>query len=244
LKPAGVICEILKDDGTMARTPELMEFAEQHDISIITITDLVAYRSKRESLVECVVETRLPTKFGVFRIRGYQNRINGEHHIALIMGEIDGDTPVLTRVHSECLTGDALGSIRCDCGDQYATAMEQIAAEGCGVLLYMRQEGRGIGLINKLKAYALQDQGMDTVEANLALGFSEDLRDYGIGAQILKDIGVKKLRLLTNNPKKIKGLEGYGLEIIERVPIQMEANAENVTYLKAKQRKLNHLLAY
>lgn len=244
LKPAGVICEILKDDGTMARTPELMEFAEQHDISIITITDLVAYRSKRESLVECVVETRLPTKFGVFRIRGYQNRINGEHHIALIMGEIDGDTPVLTRVHSECLTGDALGSIRCDCGDQYAAAMAQIAEEGRGILLYMRQEGRGIGLINKLKAYALQDQGMDTVEANLALGFSEDLRDYGIGAQILKDIGVKKLRLMTNNPKKIKGLEGYGLEITERVPIQMEANAENVTYLKAKQQKLHHLLVY
>lgn len=244
LSPAGVICEIMKDDGTMARTPELMEFAEQHDISIITITDLVAYRSKRESLVECVVETRLPTKFGVFRIRGYQNRINGEHHIALIMGEIDGDTPVLTRVHSECLTGDALGSIRCDCGDQYAAAMAQIAEEGRGILLYMRQEGRGIGLINKLKAYALQDQGMDTVEANLALGFSEDLRDYGIGAQILKDIGVKKLRLMTNNPKKIKGLEGYGLEITERVPIQMEANAENVTYLKAKQQKLNHLLAY
>lgn len=244
LKHAGVICEILKDDGTMARTPELLEFADQHDISIITITDLVAYRSKEESLVECVVETRLPTKFGVFRIRGYQNKINGEHHVALIMGEVDGDEPVLTRVHSECLTGDALGSIRCDCGDQYAAAMAQIADEGRGILLYMRQEGRGIGLINKLKAYELQDQGMDTVEANLALGFEEDLRDYGIGAQILKDIGARKLRLMTNNPKKIKGLEGYGLEITERVPIQMEANDENVTYLKTKQQKLNHMIAY
>ncbi len=244
MKPAGVICEIMNEDGTMARTPELMEFAEKYGIGVITITDLVAHRSKRESLVECVVETRLPTEYGAFRIRGYQNRINGEHHVALIMGDVEGDEPILTRVHSECLTGDALGSIRCDCGEQYAAAMSQIAREGRGILIYMRQEGRGIGLINKLKAYALQDQGMDTVEANLALGFEEDLRDYGIGAQILKDLGARKLRLMTNNPRKIKGLEGYGLEIAERVPLQMEANVENVMYLKTKQQKLHHLLAY
>ncbi|QOX65327.1 bifunctional 3,4-dihydroxy-2-butanone-4-phosphate synthase/GTP cyclohydrolase II [Anoxybacterium hadale] len=244
LKPAGVICEILNEDGTMARTQQLMEFAAKHGIKIITVSDLVAYRSSRESLVECMTETHMPTRYGVFRIRGYQNRINGEHHVALIMGDIEQEEAILTRVHSECLTGDALGSTRCDCGEQYEAAMRQIAEEGRGILLYMRQEGRGIGLINKLKAYALQDQGMDTVEANLALGFDEDLRDYGIGAQILSDIGVRKLRLMTNNPRKIKGLEGYGLEIVERVPLQMNANPENIRYLKTKQDKLSHMLSY
>lgn len=244
LKPAGVICEILNEDGTMARTPQLMEFASKHGIKIITVADLVAYRSSRETLVECMAETHLPTRYGTFRIRGYQNRINGEHHVALIMGEVGDGKSVLTRVHSECLTGDALGSTRCDCGEQYEAAMRQIAAEGRGILLYMRQEGRGIGLINKLKAYALQDEGLDTVEANLALGFDEDLRDYGIGAQILRDMGIRKLRLMTNNPRKIKGLEGYGLEVVERVPLQMDANPENIRYLRTKQDKLSHMLSY
>ncbi len=243
-KPAGVICEILHEDGTMARTPQLLEFAKIHGLHVITIADLITYRREREKLVRCVAEADFPTKYGFFRIRGYENLLNGEQHVALTMGDIDKNQPTLVRVHSECLTGDALGSLRCDCGQQYEAAMKMIGAEGAGILLYMHQEGRGIGLLNKLKAYALQDQGLDTVDANLALGFEEDLREYGIGAQILKDIGVTQMRLMTNNPKKIKGLEGYGIQITERVPIQMELKQENSAYLMAKKNKMEHMLSY
>ena len=242
LSPAGVICEIMNDDGTMARVPELMTYVEEHDLKIITIADLIAYRRRTEILVEREAEAKLPTKYGDFKMVGYVNKLNGEHHVALVKGDVSSDEPVLVRVHSECLTGDAFGSLRCDCGEQYAAAMMRIEEEGRGVLLYMRQEGRGIGLINKIKAYALQDQGMDTVEANVALGFPEDMREYGIGAQILADLGVKNVRLMTNNPKKIRGLSGYGIEIVDRVDIQMNHNEKNEFYLKTKVKKMGHIM--
>ncbi|MDX8411694.1 MAG: bifunctional 3,4-dihydroxy-2-butanone-4-phosphate synthase/GTP cyclohydrolase II [Mariprofundaceae bacterium] len=242
LKPAAVICEIMNEDGSMARMPELKTFAAKHGLRVGCIADIISHCLQHDSLVTREVEVRLPTEFGEFKLYGYSNVVDGAEHVALVMGEPGPDQPCLVRVHSECLTGDVFTSQRCDCGSQLEAAMRQVSEAGEGVILYLRQEGRGIGLLNKLRAYALQDKGHDTVEANKKLGFRADLRDYGIGAQILRDVGVRKLCLMTNNPKKIIGLDGYGMEVVERVPLQMLPHAENISYLRTKQHRLGHLL--
>ncbi|CAM3714680.1 bifunctional 3,4-dihydroxy-2-butanone-4-phosphate synthase/GTP cyclohydrolase II [Alkalicoccus chagannorensis] len=240
--PAGVICEIMNEDGTMARVPELRKIADEHDLKMITIKDLIQYRNRKDKLVQREIEIDLPTEYGDFKAVGYSNVVDGKEHVAIVKGEIGGSRPTLVRVHSECLTGDVLGSRRCDCGPQLHAALAQIEENGSGVVLYMRQEGRGIGLLNKMKAYKLQEEGLDTVEANEKLGFGPDLRDYGIGAQILRDLGISKMKLLTNNPRKITGLKGYDLEVVDRVPIQLPGHKENERYLKTKKDKLGHML--
>jgi 3,4-dihydroxy 2-butanone 4-phosphate synthase/GTP cyclohydrolase II len=242
LTSAGVICEVMNDDGTMARVPDLTEYCQRHGLKMVTVADLIAYRRKIDKLVQREVEVQLPTAYGDFRGVAYRSLVDGKHHIALVKGDVDGHDDVLVRVHSECLTGDVFHSLRCDCGQQLESALRQIDEEGSGVLLYLQQEGRGIGLLNKLHAYKLQEEGLDTVDANLKLGLPADLRDYGIGAQILVDLGLTSIRLLTNNPKKIVGLEGYGLQVTDQVPIQHEPNEHNVDYLRTKKEKLGHLL--
>jgi 3,4-dihydroxy 2-butanone 4-phosphate synthase/GTP cyclohydrolase II len=242
LYPAGILCEIMNEDGTMARVPELMKLARHFHLKIISVRDLIEYRMMREKLVTRVVDTHLPTRYGAFRLFMYRSETDQKEHLALVKGEIDPDKPALVRVHSECLTGDVFGSLRCDCSEQLVAALHMVERSGSGIILYMRQEGRGIGLLNKLKAYTLQDQGLDTVEANEKLGFRADLRDYGIGAQILRDLGVVKMALLTNNPKKVVGLGGYGLQIVERIPLEMDPNEVNQRYLQTKRDKLGHLI--
>jgi 3,4-dihydroxy 2-butanone 4-phosphate synthase/GTP cyclohydrolase II len=242
LFPAGVCCEIMNEDGTMARMPQLEEFAKKHDLKIISVAELIAYRYRHERLVQRVAEARLPTPFGEFKVIAYKSSTDADEHLAMVMGDVATDEPVLVRVHSQCLTGDVFHSLRCDCGEQIEMAMKRIAAEGRGVVLYMRQEGRGIGIHNKIKAYALQDEGLDTVEANISLGFKPDQRDYGVGAQILADLGVRNMRLMTNNPKKMSGLESFGLNIVEQLPIATRPNPHNKRYLQTKQKKMGHLL--
>jgi 3,4-dihydroxy 2-butanone 4-phosphate synthase/GTP cyclohydrolase II len=242
LTPAGVICEIMNDDGTMARVPDLQKFCQKHDLKMVTVADLIEYRRRQDKLVQREVEVRMPTAYGEFRAVAYRSLVDNKHHVALVKGEIDGEDDVLVRVHSECLTGDVFHSLRCDCGEQLESALSMIEAEGCGVLLYLAQEGRGIGLLNKLHAYKLQEEGLDTVDANLKLGLPADLRDYGIGAQILVDLGLTTIRIMTNNPKKIVGLEGYGLEVTDQIPIEHMPNEHNLAYLRAKKKRMGHLL--